>query len=222
MSASAAPKSQELQLFYQDLATRTVLYRRIQNDKSKDEQKLNLSITPNWGTALAAAAVNGSLPISTQLFYLTTDDSNVTNIAQASLDCIPNLPACDVKSNSIITRNISQTIYAKSKLAALRFDNTTVRVYYQVPNGDIYVLNGDKADSSGWTTSRIRVGGYLGSSIVAYAPTQTNINIFWITKDGQLRFMTYSDILGPQAGKPIPCTNSYYSRISKANLLQTY
>lgn len=209
VSASADSKTQELQLFYQDLSTQTILYKRIQNDKAKAEQKLSLSITPNWGTALAAAAINASLPISTQIFYLSTDKENVTNIAQATLSCTPNLPACDVKSNSIITANVSQTIYAKSKLAALRLDKDTVRVYYQVAGGDIWVLNGDKADTSGWTTSRVRMGGYLGASMAVYAPAKDNVNVFWINKDGQLRFLNYSDLLGPQAGTFPPLALSH-------------
>ncbi|KPM37192.1 hypothetical protein AK830_g9361 [Neonectria ditissima] len=73
-------------VFYNDLNTTDILYRRIHDDQGGSGYTLGLSIEPNWGAPLAAGAGLSSSVITNRLYYVTTTD-NETQIAEAVLNC---------------------------------------------------------------------------------------------------------------------------------------
>jgi len=217
VSASADNETQELQLFYQDLGTTDVLLRRIRNDEARTEHKLNLTIPPDWGTSLAAAAVNGTGtgsgssttdPVSTQLFYISSAGRANASVVQATLECPPRGETCATRSNTVVSANVTgHRVNARTRLAALRIGDGggggggILRVYYQAEDGSLSVLNGDRAASSGWTTTLVRTGVYMSSAIVAHGPDKDDLSLYYINSTNQLQFLEYSDILGPNRGK---------------------
>lgn len=218
VSASADNETQELQLFYQDLGTTDVLLRRIRNDEARTEHKLNLTIPPDWGTSLAAAAVNGTGtgsgssttdPVSTQLFYISSAGRANASVVQATLECPPRGETCATRSNTVVSANVTgHRVNARTRLAALRIGGDgggggggILRVYYQAEDGSLSVLNGDRAASSGWTTTLVRTGVYMSSAIVAHGPDKDDLSLYYINSTNQLQFLEYSDILGPNRGK---------------------
>lgn len=216
VSASANLDHQNIQIFYNNLDTTDISYRRVQDDEAGDEHTLNLTISPNWGSPLAAAAKRGSNPLSVQLFYVSTPSvHNDTNIVQATLECSSNTTAaCRTVSNSIITANLtSNKVHAASRLAALRLSNETIRVYYQASGTNLWVMNGDDAEGGGWTSGQVAIGAFPGSSIVAVAPNATNINVFFVSNGTErIRHMLYSDIVGPNGeskSPPFPLSPSH-------------
>lgn len=128
MAVSTSSDS-NVQLFYQDLDTTNILYRRIQNDKAADEQALDLDIKPQWGTSITAAALNGSDPISTRVFYVAEENGR-TDIVQATLQCKVDGDTCSTTSNSIISSNITGDIHAHTKLSSLYLHEDFIGVYY--------------------------------------------------------------------------------------------
>ncbi|KAL3960117.1 hypothetical protein ACCO45_005234 [Purpureocillium lilacinum] len=194
VSASADNETQELQLFYQDLGTTDVLLRRIRNDEARTEHKLNLTIPPDWGTSLAAAAVNGTGtgsgssttdPVSTQLFYISSAGRANASVVQATLECPPRGETCATRSNTVVSANVTgHRVNARTRLAALRIGGDggggggILRVYYQAEDGSLSVLNGDRAASSGWTTTLVRTGVYMSSAIVAHGPDKDDLSFF--------------------------------------------
>ncbi|RSL54528.1 hypothetical protein CEP54_009820 [Fusarium duplospermum] len=77
---------ENFQVFYNDLNTTNILYRRVHDDDGGTEHTLDLDIEPNYGTPLAATLRLASSIMTTQLFYVTTED-NETQIAQVTLNC---------------------------------------------------------------------------------------------------------------------------------------
>ncbi|KAM5351975.1 hypothetical protein ACJ41O_004698 [Fusarium nematophilum] len=77
---------ENIQIFYNDLNTTNILYRRVHDDSGGPEHTLDLDIEPNYGTPLAATLRLASSVITTQLFYVTTQD-NETQIAEVTLNC---------------------------------------------------------------------------------------------------------------------------------------
>ncbi|GJN74354.1 hypothetical protein PLICBS_008445 [Purpureocillium lilacinum] len=220
VSASADNETQELQLFYQDLGTTDVLLRRIRNDEARTEHKLNLTIPPDWGTSLAAAAVNGTGtgsgssttdPVSTQLFYISSAGRANASVVQATLECPPRGETCATRSNTVVSANVTgHRVNARTRLAALRIGGDgggggggILRVYYQAEDGSLSVLNGDRAASSGWTTTLVRTGVYMSSAIVAHGPDKDDLSLYYINSTNQLQFLEYSDILGPNRAEPV-------------------
>ncbi|KAF4975603.1 hypothetical protein FZEAL_7633 [Fusarium zealandicum] len=83
---AADDDDENLQIFYNDLNTTNILYRRMHDDSSGPEHTLELDIEPNYGTPLAATIRLASSVMTTQLFYVTTRD-NETQIAEVTLNC---------------------------------------------------------------------------------------------------------------------------------------
>ncbi|UNI20067.1 hypothetical protein JDV02_006193 [Purpureocillium takamizusanense] len=157
----------ELQLFYQDLNTTDVFLRRIRDDEARLERRVELTIRPDWGTALAAAAAafNGSgsgtatATVWTQLFYVSSAGRTNASVVQATLECGGGDDGCATRSNSVVSANVTtHRVNARTRLAALRIggggdaggggsSSSIVRVYYQAEDGSLSVLNGDRADT---------------------------------------------------------------------------
>ena len=174
----------------------------MKNDQPGNEHKVDLDINPNWGAPLAAAAINGSRPMSVQLFYLnTSSSSSKTNVVQATLSCnATNTAACTTKSNSIISANVTEGVHVASKLAALRLGNDTspfIRVWFQRENEEVRALNGDHAGVDGWTAVTPILDVFPGSDLVAVAPNSTQIS-FWFASNQtrNMRYTPYNDIAG--------------------------
>lgn len=205
VSASANTSSQDVQIFYTALKQQDILYRRLIDDKAQPEQTVSgLTIQPDWGTSLAAAALNGSDPVSTQIFYLSTSTTdNTTSVAQALLECDPGKPTCVTKSNYLISNATAQGgTYSQSRLAALRFDVETARVFHQNEKGDVYALNGGHGENA-WTTNLIRPSAHLGSGLVSFAASKDDITLMYVGGDGLPHLLVYSDVLGPGTGKSL-------------------
>lgn len=195
-SLSSSSKDSDVQIFYQDLKTSDIFYRRVVNDDANDEQTVKLDIEPAWGTPLSAASINSSDPLVAQLFYLTLDKEK-TQIVQATLECEPLGLSCSTTSNSIISANISSAVHEDSKLASLRLGDDLIRVYYQSEDEQLWALNGDDPDR-GWSSHRIAEDAYPGTGIVAVAPNDNAIRFFFVANETeQLNLMIYSDVLGP-------------------------
>ncbi|KAI8676601.1 hypothetical protein LRP88_10388 [Fusarium phalaenopsidis] len=207
---AADDDDENFQVFYNDLNTTNILYRRMHDDDGGAEHTLDLDIEPNYGTPLAATLRLASSIMTTQLFYVTTED-NETQIAQVTLNC-GNLnaddddgdddndddgedddddnqaggtansgtAACAVASNSIISTNLTNGVHPDSKLAALRLGNDSTRVYFQASGTNIWALNGDDADAEGWVGSNLMGGVRPGSSIAATRSNATDIHVFFV------------------------------------------
>ena len=205
IAATAASRtgSPQLQVFYQDLDTTSVRYRLVQNDTAADEHTADLSVEPIRATPLAAAAVADSDPLSVQIFYLTVHQG-ATYVAQATLSCGRGALSspCSTQSNAIIGQGAGPAVYGLTKLAALRPDQDTIRVYYQAAAGDLWALDGDHAKTSGWTANHIAVNATLGTGIVASGVNTTDMNVFFVSKQtDRLRWLPYDDVIGPQQSK---------------------
>ncbi|KAH6891122.1 hypothetical protein B0T10DRAFT_484491 [Thelonectria olida] len=207
MAAAIVTKNdkQNTQVFYNDLASTSIMYNRIHDDEGSDSHNLTLDIAPSWGAPLAAAAHYVSSKVATQLFYITTDSSDETRIAQAVLDCgaIDSDDACSVTSNAIISSNLTRGVHPASKLAALHLSNDSMRVYFQA-NGDganLWVLHNDNGE---WTGSNL-VGNVLeGSAIGASAQSKSALHVFYVSNSTErLAYVEYSDILGADDAKSI-------------------
>ncbi|KAL2694459.1 hypothetical protein Neosp_001037 [[Neocosmospora] mangrovei] len=83
---AADDDDENFQVFFNDLNTTNILYRRMHDDDGGAEHTLDLEIEPNYGTPLAATLRLASSIMTTQLFYVTTED-NETQIAQVTLNC---------------------------------------------------------------------------------------------------------------------------------------
>ncbi|KAM0427320.1 hypothetical protein ACHAPT_007755 [Fusarium lateritium] len=83
---AADDDDENFQVFYNDLNTTNILYRRMHDDDGGPEHTLDLDIEPNYGTPLAVTLRLASSVMTTQLFYVTTED-NETQIAQVTLNC---------------------------------------------------------------------------------------------------------------------------------------
>lgn len=200
--AMAASTSSDfnVQLFYQDLNTTDILYRRIQDDKAADEKTLDLDIEPQWGSSIAATVLNGSDHISARVFYVTIDEGS-RQVAQATLECEADGETCSTKSNSIISANMTGDIHPNTKLSALYLRDDFVRVFYQAGGGHIWVLTND-GDDDKWGQTHMVSRAYPGSGIVAAAPNDDDIHLFFVSGESErLRFMVYSDILGADDGR---------------------
>ncbi|KAH7272107.1 hypothetical protein MRS44_002614 [Fusarium solani] len=223
---AADDDDENFQVFYNDLNTTNILYRRMHDDDGGAEHTLDLDIEPNYGTPLAATLRLASSIMTTQLFYVTTED-NETQIAQVTLNC-GNLnaddddgdddndddgdddddnqaggtansgtAACAVTSNSIISTNLTNGVHPDSKLAALRLSNDSTRVYFQASGTNIWVLNGDDADAEGWVGSNLMGGVRPGSSIAATRSNATDTHVFFVANStGWMRTLNYADVLG--------------------------
>ncbi|KAJ6441961.1 LOW QUALITY PROTEIN: Central kinetochore subunit CHL4 [Purpureocillium lavendulum] len=227
VSAASYGETAELQLFYQDLGTRDIRLRRIRNDAARAQKTLSLAIAPDWGTALAAAAVNatslsldddadgeggkdgqGRAPVTAQLFYVSSAGRANASIVQATLACAVGGDDCVTTSNSVISANLTgdtpgTRVNARTRLAALRVGAGLVRVYYQTEDGALSVLNGDRAASTGWTATLVRTGVYMSSAVVAHGPAADDISVYYINGTNQLHYLEYSDILGPNRASPV-------------------
>lgn len=200
-----------IQLFYNDLATTDILYRRIVSDKSGAEHKLDLAISPNWGSPVTASAWRLSNPLGVQIFYITnatadTSNSNKTNIAQATINCSVNgTEACDVTSNSIISTNITESVHASSKLSSLRLSPTSVRVYFQAANENLLTMVGDDVSKNGWTDAVLQKGddaAFPGSYFQVVGPEENEINAWYVVKKGgRMKHFSYRDVLGPKSNR---------------------
>ena len=202
VAASANISSQDIAVFYTALQTQSFLYRRLSDSgrSGGDEHTVtNLTITPDWGTSLAAAALNGSEPVSMQLFYLATANGT-TAIAQALLQCPPGQGPCTTMGNSLVSNGTDAVVYNSTRLAALRFDQDTARVFFQTPEAAIYTLNGGSGPGS-WTKTMIRQAAHIGSGLLAYAAVKDAITLFFVGSDTLPRLLAYSDVLGPGKGK---------------------
>jgi hypothetical protein len=207
ISVSDDGADQELQLFYQDLDTQAILYRRIRNDEARDEKTVALNHVPLWASPLAAAAINKSDPVSTQLFYMTADDDGRPAVAVAKLKCVADKEACTTDANDIISggEDSDVALHPDTKLAALRLGDDTIRLYYQDEGGAIFALNGDDADNDQggqWTAHAITDAAAPGSSFVAVGPRKEDISVFYISESNEtLSLVQYSDLQGPGDGK---------------------
>ncbi|KAK7430559.1 hypothetical protein QQZ08_002851 [Neonectria magnoliae] len=200
-------------VFYNDLNTTDILYRRIHDDEGTSGYTLDLSIEPNWGAPLAAGARLSSSAVTARLYYVTTAD-NETQIAEAVLDCgnvdddeddddddDSQTGPCSVSSNSIISSNVSSAVHPDSKLAALRLSNDSMRVYFQAGGGNIWVLHNDDGD---WSASNLMGDVGTGSSIAASRANATALHVFYVANSTErLRYFEYSDILGADDSEPI-------------------
>ncbi|KAJ4307628.1 hypothetical protein N0V84_012598, partial [Fusarium piperis] len=218
---AADDDDENFQVFYNDLNTTNILYRRMHDDNGGPEHTLDLDIEPNYGTPLAATLRLASSIMTTQLFYVTTED-NETQIAQVTLNC-GNLnadegdeendgdgedddddnqaggntnsgtAACAVASNSIISTNLTNGVHPDSKLAALRLGNDSVRVYFQAGGTNIWALNGD--DAAGWAGSNLMGGVRPGSSIAATRSNATDVQVFFVANQtGLMRTFNYDNV----------------------------
>lgn len=206
--------NQNSQVFYNDLNSTDIYYRRIHDDEGTDAYALDLDIEPNWGAPMAAAAGLSSSSIETRLYYVITSD-NETQIAQAVLNC-GSLDAdddedgddddssstsgpCSVTSNSIISTNVTNGVHPDTRLAALRLSNDSMRIYFQAGGANIWVLHDD--DDGTWTGSNLIGNVREGSSIAASAANATALHVFYVSNSTQrLRYIGYSDILGADNG----------------------
>ncbi|KAJ3504232.1 hypothetical protein NM208_g16369 [Fusarium decemcellulare] len=218
---------ENIQIFYNDLNTTNILYRRVHDDSGGAEHTLDLEITPNWGTPLAATVRLASSVITTQLFYVTTRN-NETQIAEVTLNCgninaddddngddgdddddddgdddagsgnaNTGTAACGVGSNTIISSNLTSGVHAESKLAALRLSNDSVRVYFQANRTNIWALNNDNA-AEGWSGSNLMGDVRAGTSIAATRSNATDIHVFFVGNETRwMRTFSYSDTDSP-------------------------
>ncbi|KAL6400551.1 hypothetical protein AUP68_16264 [Ilyonectria robusta] len=209
--------NQNSQVFYNDLNSTDIYYRRIHDDEGTDAYALDLDIEPNWGAPMAAAAGLSSSSIETRLYYVITSD-NETQIAQAVLNC-GSLDAdddedgddddssstsgpCSVTSNSIISTNVTNGVHPDTRLAALRLSNDSMRIYFQAGGANIWVLHDD--DDGTWTGSNLIGNVREGSSIAASAANATALHVFYVSNSTQrLRYIEYSDILGADNAEDI-------------------
>ncbi|CAM1503893.1 Fc.00g014840.m01.CDS01 [Cosmosporella sp. VM-42] len=209
VAASSDDNNQNIQVFYNDLDTTDILYRRVKNDEAGDEHKVDLDIKPNWGAPLAAAAINGSRPLSLQLFYINTTSDGKTNVVQATLSCnAMTTAACTTKSNSIISSNVTAGVHVASKLAALRLGNDSdpfIRVWFQRGDEEVRALNGDSASSDGWTTVTPIQDVFPGSDIVGVGPNSTQISFWFVSNQTRnMRYTPYNDIGGIPEWNSLP------------------
>ncbi|KAH7157073.1 hypothetical protein EDB81DRAFT_412279 [Dactylonectria macrodidyma] len=209
--------NQNSQVFYNDLDTTDIHYRRIYNDEGTSDYTLDLDIEPNWGAPIAAAAgtASSSSSIETRLYYVITSD-NETQIAQAVLDCgsidadeddddeddnddsssSSSSGPCSLTSNSIISTNLTNGVHPSTRLAALRLTNDSMRVYFQARGANIWVMQNDDGDDQ-WTGSNLVGDVFAGSSIGAAASNETALHIFYVSNSTRrLRYVDYSDIMG--------------------------
>ncbi|KAH7154976.1 hypothetical protein B0J13DRAFT_654490 [Dactylonectria estremocensis] len=198
--------NQNSQVFYNDLDTRDIHFRRIQDDEGTSEYTLDLDIEPNWGAPMAAAAgtASSSSSIETKLYYVVTSD-NETQIAQAVMNCgsidaddegeeeeddEDNTPSstpsgpCSLTSNSIISTNLTNGVHPSTRLAALRLANDSMRVYFQAPGANIWIMQNDDGDDQ-WIGSNLVGDVFAGSSIVidenpgsGWSPSATFASIY--------------------------------------------
>ncbi|CAH0019719.1 unnamed protein product, partial [Clonostachys rhizophaga] len=195
-SISSGAEGSDVQIFYQELNTTAISYRRIVNDKAKAEQKASLSIEPAWGTPMAAAAINGSNPLRTQLFYLSVDSDNRTNIAEAMFEC-QDSESFSTVSNTVISGSVDRLVHPETKLSALRLGDDLLRVFYQQTDSSIQALRWD--DKSGWYGNKVRQNAHPGTAIAVAAAERKAVHIFYVGLTSMtLRVSIYDDQLGPK------------------------
>ncbi|VUC34021.1 unnamed protein product [Clonostachys rosea] len=196
-SVSSGAKGSDVQLFYQALDSTTISYRRIVNDKAKTEQKASLTIEPVWGTPMTAAAINGSNPLRTQLFYLSMEN-NRTKIVEATFECQGDSELFSTVSNTVISDSAERLVHPETKLSALRLGDDLLRVFYQQTDNSIHAFSGD--DGSGWYDNRVRKSAYPGTAIAVIAAERKEVHLFYVgLTTPTLRVSIYDDQLGPKA-----------------------
>ncbi|CAG9979502.1 unnamed protein product [Clonostachys byssicola] len=196
-SISSGAEGSDVQIFYQALNATSISYRRIVNDKAKPEQKASLSIEPAWGTPMAAAAINGSNHLRTQLFYLSVDSDNRTSIVEATFECDGDSESFSTVSNTVISGSVDRFVHPETKLSALRLEDDLLRVFYQQKDKSIQALHRD--DESGWHTKKVRQNALPGTAIAAVAAERKAVHLFYVGLiSATLRVSIYDDQLGPK------------------------
>lgn len=188
-----------MQIFYQALNATAISYRRIVNNRAKAEQKASFSIEPAWGTPMAAAAINGSNPLRTQLFYLSVDSDNRTSIVEAILECQGDSESFSTVANTVISGSVDRLVHPETKLSALRLGEDLLRVFYQQTDSSIQALRWD--DKSGWYGNKVRQNAHPGTAIAVAAAERKAVHIFHVGLTSMtLRVSIYDDQLGPKGG----------------------
>lgn len=201
LSLRGSDEAQNLRVFYQDLNQSRILYRTVDDDEPGSEQALDLDIEPSWGTPLAATGLSAGDRMA-QIFYISLE-KDTYDITQATLNCTRD--PCAVKSNHVISANVSAPVSESSQLGALRLlneDRDRVRVYYQDTGKSIWALAADGNGNMEWSANHVIGNAYPGTSIVATGPNSTAINLYFVSnKSERLRQIEYDDSLGPSSGK---------------------
>uniref|UniRef100_A0A8H7NKV1 Fucose-specific lectin n=1 Tax=Bionectria ochroleuca TaxID=29856 RepID=A0A8H7NKV1_BIOOC len=196
-SISSGVEGSDVQIFYQALNATAISYRRIVNDEAKAEQKASLSIEPAWSTPMTAAAINGSDPLRTQLFYLSIDNDNRTSIVEAMFECQGDSESFSTVSNTVISGSVDRLVHPETKLSALRLGDGLLRVFYQQTDSSIHALGWD--DKSGWYGNRVRQSAYPGTAIAVVAAERKTVHLFYVGLTSMtLRVSIYDDQLGPK------------------------
>ncbi|KAM5384274.1 hypothetical protein ACJZ2D_001579 [Fusarium nematophilum] len=108
---------ENIQIFYNDLNTTNILYRRVHDDSGGPEHTLDLDIEPNYGTPLAATLRLASSVITTQLFY-----ASGTNIWALNGD--------NAADEGWSGSNLMGGVRPGSSIAATRSNTTDIHVFF--------------------------------------------------------------------------------------------
>lgn len=189
-----------VQVVYQDLDTTDLLYRLIWEDTAAGEQRLTLSPSPQQETPIAVTTSNMTANdgIVTNVFYLSVskDNSSLSDICQATLQCALGAQNCTVLNNGIISGNASKEIVGTSGLAAtLLSDTSQTRVYYKGGGRAVRALVGNDPATNGWQDIWIGSQSFAGSSIGAnFDAKEETIQVVWVHSAAkELQEITYSD-----------------------------
>jgi hypothetical protein len=210
-AVSVATSSDDtLQVFYQDLNTTSLLYRLVWGGKAGAEQKADLHISPNQGTAVAAVSLNSSngQSVVAHVFYVSTDSSNITMIVQATLDCPVGGESCHTTFNGAVNSSSSNPIHPQSGVSAALLDAQTsrFRLYYQAIGTYIWVTVGDNPTVNGWAAHRIGGPAVPGSSITSSLNiNSSSLMAFYVANESiALRDVEYVDSIGAKGCKHYP------------------
>lgn len=192
--------STNVQVVYQDLDTTDLLYQLIWNYTAAGEQRLSLSPSPQQETPIAVTTsnMNADNGIVTSVFYLSVskDNSSLSDICQATLQCSLGAPNCTVLNNEIISGNASQEVIGTSGLAAtLLSDTSETRVYYKGGGGAVRALVGNDPAINAWQDIWIGSQSFAGSGIgVNFDAKQETIQVVWVhSATKELQEITYTD-----------------------------
>lgn len=117
------------------------------------------------------------------LFYF----SDQGDIIQANLTCAVRSVSCSTGYNGIISTNVQYPVNASSGLAAVYGGPYfTWRVYYYDISGYLSELDGDKAETSGWTSGVVGGKALHGSSIAVALQPPYGLNVFYVDSFSQL------------------------------------
>ena len=191
-SRSAASTGEDIQIFYNDLASTDVLYRLRWNGDSRPEQAVTLHLEPSPGTPLAVVS-SGTNPVTVYLFYITARSADSAGIAQAVLTCAGGGAGCSTVSNELISANVTNGVDPDTGLAAVLLDGrSSIRVYYEAQFHHIWELNSDTANAAGWGGQHIAGPILSGAGIAAYVDNSSAVNIFSVAnKTLTMRVFTY-------------------------------